>query len=80
MLKCHDCSCDLPDGGHDYKVEDRAFHKCHSCFKKNPLLTNYQDCEVFTRVVGYLRPQSQMHTGKLAEVKQRKMFKVDGIV
>jgi ribonucleoside-triphosphate reductase (formate) len=43
-------------------------HKiCPKC-KKN--------CEVYSRVVGYLRPISQWNEGKLAEFKQRKKFKV----
>ncbi len=80
MLKCHDCSCDLPSGGHDYKVKDRTFHKCHSCYKKNPLLTNYQDCEVYSRVVGYLSRVGGWNEGKKEEFKNRKTYRVDGIV
>ena len=32
-------------------------------------------CEVWSRVVGYLRPTARWNEGKLAEFKDRKMFK-----
>jgi ribonucleoside-triphosphate reductase len=35
-----------------------------------------QKCEVYSRVVGYIRPISQWNVGKQAEWKDRKMFKV----
>lgn len=35
-----------------------------------------QPCEVYSRVVGYIRPVQQWHTGKKEEFKDRKMFKV----
>ena len=31
-------------------------------------------CEVYSRVVGYLRPVSQWHKGKKQEFKDRKVF------
>ena len=33
-------------------------------------------CEVYSRVVGYLRPISQWNDGKQAEFKERKNFKI----
>ena len=33
-----------------------------------------EQCEVYTRCVGYLRPVKQMNHGKRAEIKQRTMF------
>ena len=33
-------------------------------------------CEVYSRVVGYLRPTQQWNDGKQEEFKQRKTFKV----
>ena len=36
-----------------------------------------QACEVYSRVVGYLRPKSQWNKGKQAEYNDRKTFKVD---
>ena len=33
-------------------------------------------CEVWSRVVGYLRPVSQFNEGKQAEFSDRKMFRI----
>ncbi len=33
-------------------------------------------CEVYSRVVGYLRPVEQWNDGKAEEFKQRKAFKI----
>ena len=33
-------------------------------------------CEVWGRVVGFLRPRSQMNEGKVEEFNSRKMFNV----
>ena len=41
--------------------------KCPDCGK---------ECEVYSRVVGYLRPVKQWNKGKVAEYKMRKVFKV----
>ncbi len=35
-----------------------------------------QKAEVYSRVVGYLRPVSQYNKGKQEEFKQRKMFNI----
>jgi len=37
-----------------------------------------QKCEVFSRIVGYLRPTSQWNEGKLTEWKDRKVFVLKG--
>ena len=54
---------------------ERTFFKCDVCFKKDKVL-RYQECEVFSRVVGYLRPVTQWNKGKVEEFKQRKVFKI----
>ena len=41
-----------------------------------PKCTIKQLCEVYSRVVGYLRPVSQWHFGKQQEFKERKEFKL----
>jgi len=41
-----------------------------------PKCTIKQPCEVYSRVVGYIRPVNQWHTGKKQEFKERKEFKV----
>ena len=41
-----------------------------------PQCTIKQPCEVYSRIVGYLRPVQQWHLGKKEEFKNRKEFKV----
>lgn len=41
--------------------------KCPNC---------QRECEVFSRIVGYLRPVSQWNKGKTSEFKQRRTFKI----
>jgi anaerobic ribonucleoside-triphosphate reductase len=36
-----------------------------------------KECEIYSRVVGYLRPVSQWNKGKKAEFERRKMFKTE---
>jgi ribonucleoside-triphosphate reductase len=43
---------------------------------KCPKCTIEQPCEVYTRVVGYLRPVAQFNTGKQQEYKDRKEYRV----
>ena len=84
---CHDCGCEvnvkaLPmedgihiKGGSIYEpLKDRFFLKCEACFQKDSRLRNYQDCEVYSRVVGYLRPVGQWNDAKSAEFADRKTF------
>ncbi len=35
-----------------------------------------QPCEVFSRIVGYLRPVSQWNDGKQQEFEQRKSYEI----
>jgi len=35
-----------------------------------------QPCEVYSRVVGYIRPVQQWHVGKKQEFKERREFKI----
>ncbi|MDD5760448.1 MAG: ribonucleoside triphosphate reductase [Candidatus Pacebacteria bacterium] len=41
-----------------------------------PKCTIEQPCEVYSRIVGYLRPVQQWHRGKQEEFRQRKTFKI----
>jgi anaerobic ribonucleoside-triphosphate reductase len=50
--------------------------KCDQCYQANPSLTNYQKTEVYSRIVGYLRPVSQWNKGKREEYDQRKELKI----
>ena len=88
--KCHDCGAETAvvcirdgeeisvTGGAYWREIEKDFVKCESCFNIQPKLTNYMPCEVYSRVVGYLRPVGQWNTGKKAEFKERKLFKFPG--
>jgi anaerobic ribonucleoside-triphosphate reductase len=61
---------DLPDG------KQKSVFKCTECYSKDPSLRNYQETEVYSRVVGYIRPVSQWNEGKQQEFSERKTFNV----
>ena len=42
-----------------------------------PKCTIEQPCEVYSRIVGYIRPVRQWHIGKKQEFKERKEFKIN---
>jgi len=52
---------------HGYLTGEHFF--CPKCAIKQP-------CEVYTRIVGYLRPVSQWNLGKQQEFKERETFKI----
>jgi len=52
---------------HGYLAGEHEF--CPQCTIKQP-------CEVYSRVVGYLRPVKQWNLGKQAEFRDRKVFKI----
>jgi len=66
------------DGGCVYKVKERNdavyFFKCDECFNKDKTLRNFKKTEVYSRVVGYLRPVQQWNKGKKVEYDMRKEF------
>lgn len=47
---------------------------CPECLKEG----KFRPVEVYSRVVGYLRPVSTWNDGKKQEYKERKEFKVEG--
>jgi ribonucleoside-triphosphate reductase (formate) len=49
---------------HGYQKGEQ--HECKTCGS---------DCEVYSRIVGYLRPVEQWHKGKQSEYKDRKTYK-----
>lgn len=87
--KCHDCGCDVRvstsvrdgelviSGGAIYKPADQIYMKCNACFTINRTLKNFQKCEIYSRVVGYLRPVNNWNKAKQAEYKQRKTANMD---
>jgi len=44
--------------------------------EKNDLSAKRQPCEVYSRIVGYLRPVQNWNEGKKAEYEDRKEFNV----
>ncbi|MBM3250653.1 MAG: hypothetical protein FJZ07_00195 [Candidatus Nealsonbacteria bacterium] len=85
--KCHDCqkkivieNKEIKNGvllSYENEGEKMLFFKCKDCFTKSRELKNYQACEVYSRVVGYLRPVQQWHIGKKQEFKEREEFKIN---
>ncbi len=83
---CHDCGEEISINGeliengvclsYDNAGEKINILKCNECYAKNPALTNFQKCEVYSRVVGYIRPVEQWHKGKREEYEERKEFKM----
>jgi len=63
-----------PEHPESYKGAEEKYLKCEECFSKNKRLINYQECEVYSRVVGYLRPVKQWNPGKKEEFKGRQTF------
>ncbi len=84
--ECHDCKVEIKfegnkiENGFMMKYEDEgeifSAFKCHKCFEKNKSLNNFRECEVYSRIVGYLRPVQQWNKGKQQEYKDRLEFKV----
>ena len=77
-LICHDCKKKIIKGVeliYKDRGEQLKVFKCQACFKKNPSLNNFRKCEVYSRVVGYLRPVNQWHKGKQQEFRERRTFK-----
>lgn len=85
---CHDCSEKMIVDGEDIKNgvfltydnsgEKINIFKCNECFTKNKALTNFRECEVYSRVVGYIRPVGQWHKGKRQEYSERKEYNMPG--
>jgi len=75
---CHDCKKPLSDAGGfaTYNTKYGKFYKCDVCYEKDDTLRNYAPCEVYSRIVGYLRPVEQWHDGKQEEFKDRVEFKL----
>lgn len=62
----------------DYEVKDGEIYlKCEECFEKDRVLRGWRECEVYSRVVGYLRPISQWNDGKREEFNKRRMFEIE---
>lgn len=91
---CCDCSSDVSiksyiDGDHlvveggsmfrppaAWNHQEEYLYKCQHCFDKDPKY--YPATEVYSRVVGYMRPISQWNDGKKSEYNVRKQFDISG--
>lgn len=75
---CHDCKKELVknDFCYSYKTDNKEFLKCEECHKKDSVLRNFRETEVYSRVVGYIRPVKQWNKGKQAEFGDRQEFMV----
>jgi anaerobic ribonucleoside-triphosphate reductase len=78
QIKCHDCGKLLANGKKyfSYEADSKAFAKCEDCHESDPLLRNFRKTEVYSRVVGYIRPVDQWNNGKAAEFGDRTEFVV----
>ena len=86
---CHDCKEEIKikdkeiQNGKLVEYHDKVVNKkirvfkCNDCYKKYPALRNFRECEVYSRIVGYIRPIKQWHPGKTQEFEERKVFKID---
>jgi len=63
-------------GGAAYgNAETEIFRaKCDVCFMSRKAL-QFQECDVYSRVVGYMRPVRSWNMGKQAEFRNRKMMR-----
>lgn len=75
---CHDCDRELEKDEEymPYKTSAEIYVKCKECYQKEPVLRNFQKTEVYSRVVGYIRPVQQWNAGKREEFKDRTEFVV----
>jgi anaerobic ribonucleoside-triphosphate reductase len=73
---CHDCNKVLRKGEEymPYETGSGLYFKCKNCHQKDPILRNYQKTEVYSRIVGYIRPVEQWNNGKQEEYQDRKEF------
>ncbi len=83
---CWDCKKEILVDGKEIKngkmliydngQEKITVFKCLDCFSQSKELKNFQPCEVYSRIVGYLRPVQQWNLGKQVEFNKRKEYKL----
>lgn len=75
---CHDCGKTIEHNEEymPYKVGEEIFTKCKACHQADPVLRNFRQTEVYSRVVGYIRPVKQWNKGKQQEFGDRKEYVV----
>lgn len=72
-ITCHDCGKELEKGAEymPYEVDGTAMAKCRACHEVKPELADFRKTEVYSRVVGYIRPVEQWNKGKRQEYCDR---------
>lgn len=83
---CHDCKkaieiekYEIKNGvllNYEENGEKINVLKCKECYEKNPSLVNFRKCEVYSRIVGYLRPVQQWNEAKKLEFDTRVEYKL----
>lgn len=73
LMICHDCRIEIGSNACHavYATSSGEFAKCESCHTADPVLRNFRKTEVYSRVVGYIRPVEQWNNGKQAEYADR---------
>jgi hypothetical protein len=84
--QCHDCGVKIELKGDEIRngqllhfkegSDDIWVFKCNSCYNApdGKELKKFRNCEVYSRVVGYIRPVQGWNKGKSLEYKQRKVY------
>ena len=72
---CHECK-KLLDENAEYHDYNNGFIKCRKCHEADPVLRDYQETEVYSRVVGYIRQVKAWNPGKQEEFDDRVVYKV----
>jgi hypothetical protein len=57
-------------------VQEYVLAKCDDCHTKDSELRMYKPVEVYSRIVGYMRPIASWNNAKQSEFAMRKEFKV----
>ncbi len=81
---CHDCGKEIIikneniENGLFLSYKDSGeiinIFKCNECYEQDKSLRNFKRCEVYSRVVGYIRPVQQWHKGKKQEYNEREEY------
>ena len=75
-MSCNDCGKYLAHEERTlYMVGGLEYYKCPKCYDADPILRNFQPTEVYSRVVGYIRPVKQWNKGKSEEFGDRREYK-----
>jgi anaerobic ribonucleoside-triphosphate reductase len=79
-IVCHDCKQELKKGSEFVRFTNEGSEelvKCRECYEADPVLKDYKECDVYSRVVGFHTPIGRWNKGKSAEWKDRKTFVVE---